>query len=239
MQAGFMILNNTSWVAVFFLFFTHFKTIGGMTFETWIPFYVFTVMVFGVVHTFFYWYTELAPRIDEGRLDNDLLTPKSPLLKILTKKMDFSAIGDLLTGPLMLAVFAPHLLADIAFMASFSIAVLVATAVWLGVMIFYHSLSFWIGSSERIAESAFHGILWPSFYPSTVFEGTPLKWLLLTIFPAYFGIYYPQAFSVSSWDLGLLALSLAGAVGFVGLGVFTFYQGLRRYESGNMMVTNV
>ena len=54
MQAGFMILNNTSWVAVVFLFFTHFKTIGGMTFEAWIPFYVFTVMVFGVVHTFFY-----------------------------------------------------------------------------------------------------------------------------------------------------------------------------------------
>jgi hypothetical protein len=52
-------------------------------------------------------------------------------------------------------------------------------------------------------------------------------------------MYYPQAFSVSSWNLGLLTLSLAGAAGFLGLGVFTFYRGLRRYESGNMMVTNV
>ena len=73
--------------------------------------------------------------------------------------MDFSAIGDLLTGPLVLAVFAPHLLADIAFIVRFTLAILIATTVWLGIMIFYNSLSFWIGSSERIAEGAFHGIL--------------------------------------------------------------------------------
>ena len=119
------------------------------------------------------------------------------------------------------------------------LAICIATIVWLGAMIFYNSLSFWIGSSERIADGAFNGIIGASLYPSAIFEGTPLKWILLTIFPAYFGIYYPQAFSVSSWDLGLLSLSLAGAAFFLGLGVFSFCRGLRRYESGNMMVTNV
>jgi ABC-2 type transport system permease protein len=239
MQAGFMILNNTIWVIVFMLFFAQFKTIGGMNFETWIPFYVFTVMLFGIVHVFFNGYWELAQRIIEGRLDNDILTPKSPLLKILTKSMSFSAIGDLCTGPIFLAIFTPHLLLDGGFIARFILMALIATLAWLGAMIFYNSLSFWIGSSERVTEGASNAILWSAFYPSNVFEGTPMKWILLTIFPAYFVIYYPQAFSVSSWDFGLLSLSLAGAVGFLGLGVFTFYRGLRRYESGNMMVTNV
>jgi ABC-2 type transport system permease protein len=234
-----MIMNNAILLGIFILFFAHFRTIGGMTFETWLPFYAFAVIVFGMVHTFFYGYSEIAPRIAEGRLDNDLLTPKSPLLKILTKDMSFSAIGDILSGLLFLGVLAPQIFANVGFVLRFLIAICIATTVRVGIMIFYHSLSFWIGSSERIADAAFQAMLGPSIYPSAIFEGTPMKWILLTIFPAYFVIYYPQAFSASSWDLGLLGLSLTGAVGFLGLGIFTFYRGLRRYESGNMMVTNV
>lgn len=113
MQAGFMIMNNAIMLVIFTLFFAHFHTIGGMNFETWLPFYIFMTMTFGVVHTFFYGYEELASRIAEGRLDNDLLTPKSPLLKILTKRMSFSAIGDMLSGPIFIAILVPHLLADL------------------------------------------------------------------------------------------------------------------------------
>ena len=46
MQTGFMILNNGIMLGVFILFFAHFKTIGGMTFDTWLPFYVFTAVTY-------------------------------------------------------------------------------------------------------------------------------------------------------------------------------------------------
>jgi ABC-2 type transport system permease protein len=65
MQAGFMILNNAIVLGIFMLFFAHFKTIGGMSFETWLPFYVFTAMVYGIVHTLFYGYEDIASRITE------------------------------------------------------------------------------------------------------------------------------------------------------------------------------
>jgi ABC-2 type transport system permease protein len=153
--------------------------------------------------------------------------------------MSFSAIGDLASGPIFLAILIPHLLLNTTYLLLLTVSLIIASAVWLGVLIFYNSLSFWIGSSERIADGALNGMIGSSLYPSGIFEGTPFKIVLLTVFPAYFGIYYPQAFSVSHWDLSLLGISLAGAVGFLSLGVFTFYRGLRRYESGNMMVTNV
>lgn len=153
--------------------------------------------------------------------------------------MSFSAIGDFLSGLVFIGYFSPHLLVDPGFLARLTIGLVIGAVAWLGVMVAYHSLGFFIGSSEKIAEGALHSLIGSTLYPPAIYEGTYMKIVLLTIFPAYFAGFYPYFFAVSNWDLRILGLSTLGAIIFATIGICVFQRGIRRYESGNLMVTNV
>jgi ABC-2 type transport system permease protein len=153
--------------------------------------------------------------------------------------MSFSAIGDFFSGIAFLAYFTPWLLLDGGFVLRYGIALLIGSIVFLGVMIAYHSLGFYLGSSEKIADGAFNGLLGGSIYPPSIYEGTFMKPILLIVFPTYFAVFYPYLFAVSNWDLRLLGYSLFGAIVFCGIGITLFQRGIKRYESGNLVMTNV
>ena len=87
-----------------------------------------------------------------GRLDAMIVTPKNILLKMVTSKMSFSAIGDLLSAPIFCLILAPHLLIDAGFLVKLLIVSIIGSITFIGVMIVYESLAFWIGSSEKFAD---------------------------------------------------------------------------------------
>jgi ABC-2 type transport system permease protein len=238
MQSGLMIVNNAFMLGIFILFFQLFPTMGGMTFEKYVPLYAMLGLVFWIVHAGFAGYERIATMIRDWWLDNVLLTPRSPLLKILVSDMQYSAIGDIASAFLFLAWFVPNYFFDIGFMIRFLLAGIIGSMVFLGIMIFYHSLGFFLSSAQGISDSAVNNMLGSTLYPPDAFSGW-IRVVYLSIFPTFWVNFFPYEFSVSEWNLPLLGICLTAAGFFLLLGTMTFRIGLRRYESGNLMVTNV
>jgi ABC-2 type transport system permease protein len=233
-----MMANNALILFIFVLWFTVFPKIGNMNgIEAYVPLYVIHLIIFGIAHIFFWWYSEIASMIKEGKLDASLLTPWHPLLKILPSKMEYSAFGDFFSGFIFLAYFTPHLFFDAWFMGRLLLVSLIGTASWLGIMIFYHSLGFFISSAEQIAEGALHGIIWWGLYPPESYGTSPLRFALLTLFPVFWIVFYPYEFTLHP-NLGLLLQIGAASLIFLSLAVYTFNRWLRKYESGNRIQNN-
>lgn len=108
---------------------------------------------------------------------------------------------------------------------------------FVGFMIMIHSLSFYVGNIGEFSRAAFEGVLGPSNYPPQIFEGTFLKFLFMTILPVYFVGFLPYELLLHFNWTGFLVL-ITASTGFFSLGVFSFYQGLKKYESGNVMGVN-
>jgi ABC-2 type transport system permease protein len=96
------------------------------------------------------------------------------------------------------------------------------------------SLAFWIGSAEAAAFQAQQAAITFSLYPGAMFHGW-IRLLLFTLIPAGFISHIPVEL-LRSFDplllVGLLAFTLFSAT----LAVAVFRLGLRRYESGNLVV---
>ena len=104
-------------------------------------------------------------------------------------------------------------------------------------MILTHSLTFWLGNASGFAYLALNAMISFALYPITLFEGSA-RLVLFTIVPAaLMGALPAQFVRHFSWTtLGELFL---GASILLGLAVAIFRLGLRRYESGSAIQTEV
>ena len=96
------------------------------------------------------------------------------------------------------------------------------------------SLAFWLGNAESAAFQAQQAVITFSIYPGAMFSGW-IRLLLFTVVPAAFISHIPVEL-LRAFD----PLLLAGLLGFTALSVVlagvVFHIGLRRYESGNLLV---
>lgn len=98
MQIIFMVINDLFFLFIWYMFFQKFPVIRGMNFQDFIPLLSIFVCIFAFMHVFFNGWGKVAFNIANGGLDNYLLLPGNPLLRILTSSMDVSAIGDFFYG---------------------------------------------------------------------------------------------------------------------------------------------
>jgi len=96
-----------------------------------------------------------------------------------------------------------------------------------------HSLAFWLGDAEGLAQELWGALINFSTYPTVIFKGA-VKVLLFTVLPAGFIAYVPvELLRQFRWSW------LGGVLGFAALMVVDstamFRAGLRRYESGNLI----
>ncbi|NDK08436.1 hypothetical protein EOM39_04295 [Candidatus Gracilibacteria bacterium] len=230
-----MIINDFMFILVWIFFFKIFKTLGGLDIGTFAILLSIMVMVFGIMHTFFNGYSKIVSMIEEGKLDSYLLLPKNLLIKLLASSMMTSAIGDLIYAFLLM-----FLIKDLTVFRVIEIIILsiIGSITFLGFLLIFISLTFYIGSSKNIIRGAFESILGPSHYPPGIFNGTILKYLFMSIIPVYY-VVFGQFELVLNFSLLLLLKLIMGSIFFLSLGVFAFYRGLKRYESGNMLNVNV
>lgn len=99
------------------------------------------------------------------------------------------------------------------------------------------SLAFWLGNASMLGQQALNAIITLALYPITLFDGTA-KLLLFTVVPAAL-IGAVPAELVREFRWATLAELLAAAGAFLGLALLVFYRGLRRYESGSAIQTQV
>jgi ABC-2 type transport system permease protein len=110
------------------------------------------------------------------------------------------------------------------------------TLLWF--MIFFHSLAFFMWSSKNLTTGMFEWILWPSHYPPWIFESSFLKYIFMSILPVYFIVFWEYNL-IKSFDINNFIILLLWSFFFLFLWIFTFYKWLKKYESGNIINTNI
>ena len=225
-----MFLNNSVWIAFWWLFFTRFPVLRGWTIEDVLTVWAISAGGFGLAHAVYGNALGLAGLIAQGQLDVWLLYPRSVLPHLLLGRMSASAIGDALFGVVVFLGFTHPSGAKIALFALLLVAV---AALYVGFSVLSASLAFWLGNASALSEQWRFAVITFSTYPDVLFEGA-VKLVLYTLIPAGFISGLPVE-ALRTMSLGTAMLAVLGCLAVLGAGVLVFYAGLRRYESGNLL----
>ena len=225
-----MFINDVLWVFFWVLYFKQFPVIRGWRLEDVIVMWASVAVSAG----FAMGVTSNALRIPvlvvQGQLDYYLTLPKDVLLHLLVSRMSVMSLGDILFGPLLFLLMVKLTWAKVALFAAASLlggTVMMAFAILSGSLIFY------LGNSQMLSETLFDAVLHFSTYPAPIFDGG-VKLLLFTLLPAGFISTLPVEL-VREFNWVRFLELLGAAAGFMALAVIVFRQGLKRYESGNLM----
>jgi ABC-2 type transport system permease protein len=229
-----MILNDAFYFVFWIIFFDRFKSVHGWNLSDMFITFGVAAASFGLGSFLFGNVMSLSDVITGGRLDYYLSLPQPVLLHVMASNAIPSGLGDVIYGCISF-LLARQLTPDAA--ARFVLAVLLATIVFVSFMVVVHSLSFWMGNAQLLSRQATNAMVTFALYPTTLFDNTA-KILLLTLVPAGVMGAVPAEF-VRSFTVERLLELLVGAVVFLFLAFFLFYRGLRRYESGSAIQTQV
>lgn len=231
MQFFGMFLNDGIWVLFWSLYFTRFPVVNGWTLQDLLIVWSVVTAAFGLAFGLFFNAIRVPELVVQGQLDYYLALPKPVLLHLLVSQFRFLNLGDALFGPMLALFFAKLSLAQLLL---YLLVVLCATGVFLGFAVLVGSLVFFLGQAEGLAGNLITVLVHFATYPTGIFS-QGVRVLLFTLIPAGLVASLPvQILRDFSWgNLGLLAL---GSATFVLLGALLFKVGLRRYESGNLMM---
>ncbi|HXJ79690.1 MAG TPA: ABC-2 family transporter protein [Candidatus Methylomirabilis sp.] len=229
-QVAAMFVNNCVWVIFWILFFTRFPVLRGWDVRDVITIWALAASGYGLAHAVYGNALHLANLIAQGQLDVWMLYPRALLSHLLLGRMSATAWGDALFG---YAVYIALVRPSPGRLCLFVALSLSAAALFVGFSVLSGSLSFFLGNSATLTEQWRMAMVTLSTYPATLFGGT-VKLVLYTLVPAAFVTYLP-IIALRDLSLAAAALTVAGSLGFLLLSAGVFYQGLRRYESGNLL----
>jgi ABC-2 type transport system permease protein len=226
-----MILNNSMLLFFWWILFSRLPTLRGWTMSQVMVLYALVAFGSGAANIVCGNAFLVARTIVRGELDYYLALPADPLVHLLVSRMSLSAWGDLLFG---LGVF---LIADPAWIRHlplFLLLGLLAGLVFVAFSVLVGSLAFWVGNADNLAAQAINALITFGIYPIEIFPSA-VQWLLYTLIPAAFIGSMPAAL-LTEFDAGQMALLVAVTAGLVLLARVVFQWGLRRYESGNLVI---
>ena len=172
----------------------------------------------------------MARIVASGHLDYYLALPADPLVHLLVSRMSLPGWGDLLFGLMVFLVAAPGRWASLPL---FLILGLIAGLILVAFSVLVGSLAFWVGQADSLASQAINAVITFSLYPVEIFPGV-VRVLLYTLIPAAFVGSIP-AVLLSDFQWERLAFLVTVSAGITLAARWVFRQGLRRYESGNLV----
>ncbi len=227
-----MVINDILWVFFWWIFFNRFPVIQGWEMRDLMVLYAIVMLSFGLASFFFHHRNKLPQLIAEGKLDFYLTLPTEELFHILISKSSAFAVGDIVFG-IVLAAFALRLEQ----WPLFLFLAIISTSVWVSFGVLTGSLAFYWGNAEETSRSLFNALTSLSSYPFPMYTGA-VRIILLTIIPAGFISGIPVEV-IREFNVTWFLIIILFAVFFFGLAILVFKRGLRRYESGNMMVGRI
>ncbi|EKE29840.1 MAG: hypothetical protein ACD_2C00088G0005 [uncultured bacterium (gcode 4)] len=234
-QAITMIISNTSFFIIWYFIFDKFWTFGWFWFRDYMILLNSVLMSFSIVHILFWWYSWISRWSTNWSLDNFLLMPRSVLFKILASWLPNSIFWDLLN-----ALILPFLIPDFwiwDFLLLFYLS-FIWWIIYISFIVTAESLSFYLWSSKELSRALHELILWPPNYPQKIFEWTIFKLLFVTIIPVYYVFYLPFNL-IENFEWKWFAILHIAAVVFVLIWYLTFKNWLKRYESWNLINSNI
>jgi len=234
-QAFGMALSNSSFIFFWWIAFSQIGgEIAGYKFEDVLFIWAVTSTGFGLGSILFANTGSLTRLIVTGELDTFLLQPCNVLLNLLCARTRLSAYGDFIYGLVIMCIFYPgNLWAWFWFVCGALICGVLLTAVTLSA----HTLSFYWGDASLVGQFATEFTINFSIYPEKIY-GPFVRALMYSIIPAGIAVHIPLRM-FHRFSLPQLLIALGGAALYCILSGMFFYRGLRRYESGNMIVTRL
>lgn len=229
-----MMLNNAMYFIIWGIFFDRFKDVRGWGLNDMYVTFGITASAFGIVSILFGNAFNLGDIITRGRLDYYLSLPRPVLLHALASRTIASGFGDFTYGFVSFAVSGFFSWDGL---VRFILAILLSAVVFASFLVLVQSLAFWMGNATNLTNMAVNAMLTFAIYPITLFDSTA-KLILFTIIPAALMGAVPADFTRAfTWEV--LAQLLAGSVAFLLASIAIFRLGLRRYESGSGIQTEV
>lgn len=167
--------------------------------------------------------------IVDGNLDIYLTKPKHSLISTLTSRSILSAMGDLVFG-IVVGIIAVKFnpLKILLLLVLGIIAGVLTTSIITCVKL----LSFWLGDISNATQKYTHSLfITLTIYPEQMFPNV-IKFIMYTVIPAAYVSHVPIRLMKNITVAGIVTMLLA-TLFFVGLMLFLYSKGLKRYESGN------
>lgn len=226
-----MFLNNLSFAIFWWLLIEKVGSIGGYGYKEIMLLWAIASSAFGVAVIFFGNLMRLVDIIVKGELDSYLLQPKNVLINVLMSKSQISGWGDVIYGIILIVVLFPF---QWKIFGLFILLSLLSAFLFVSVGVTAASMTFFFGQFKSIADWVFDFLISFSIYPETIYQGF-IRFLLFSLIPAGFFTMIPaRLINHFSMNLFLLYIIVVGI--WVAFAFFIFNIGLRRYESGNLMV---
>lgn len=225
-QVTVMIVNDIVWVIFWALLFNRVGDLRGWGFDEIVLLFSVLTTAGGIVLGLFNNVRRIGELASTGGLDAILALPTSPLLTLMTRRIETVNVGDLAFGVALFLVAGDPTPARLAI---FCFGVVCATLVLSGFLILMGSASFVVSRNEA-SELGFHAILLFANYPVDIFTGYT-RFFLYGVVPAGFVSTVPAKL-IGDFSPGWAAALLVVAVGVATLGWLAFTLGLRRYTSG-------
>ncbi|HSX28014.1 MAG TPA: ABC-2 family transporter protein [Candidatus Saccharimonadales bacterium] len=231
-----MIINNSAVMVVLVLFYAQFGNVHGWGFKDSLFVFGVNAIAFGGTQLLFgnMIGNNLGERIVDGNLDTYMLFPQDTLFHLSIRRIDISGLGDILSG-LSYVLLSGYLNSWHALLLP--IGVVAAMAVLYGGSLLVQSLTFWFAGLRSYGGVYTSTVTMTANWPRNAFTGLS-KVVLLGVFPALFTVYLPAQL-VTRFEWSALGLVVAFAVAINIAGRLVFARGLKRYESGNLVTTNL
>jgi ABC-2 type transport system permease protein len=229
-----MMLNNSAFIFFWWILFNNVENIGGYSFKDEMAIFALMSSGFGLCYIVFGNVGSITRMIMNGELDSYLLQPKDPLVNILCSKTAASAWGDFLYGIITFILFNSFEIRSILMFLLFCItsALLIAS-----VLVTAHSLSFYAGNVEGFAQLIMEFLITFGTYPEGIFSNG-MRVILYAVIPVGFMIFVPIEIIKGISPVMLLGV-FAVALVWIVIAYAMFYKGLKKYESGNLIISKL
>ncbi len=225
----FMVLNNACMLVQWVVLFSIKSNMGGYTFKQVLLLWGMAAGVYGVSHFFFKKCFSLSDTINSGKLDAYIVQPKNILISTITSDIEVSALGDMLFAIIVYFIYGFTPLGFFLFIFFLITGGLMLTAI----SIILHSLSFWFSNADMVADVGNSLMINFATYPDGIFKGIT-KWLLYTLIPVGIANYIPVKV-ITEFNPLLFTINICVCIILIILANMTFYKGLKRYASSNLM----
>lgn len=228
-----MMLNNVTFFVIWYLFMKTTGPINGWTNTDVFAMLGVSMLIFGIVNSFFRGIVDIPQFVVRGSFDSVLLSPVNTFIKTAGASFSITAIGDFLMG-LGIAVYYVFISKfDLMTVALFFIGIIFGSITFLCVRLLCSLVVFFMYDGEAISNQLFELFLRPGLYPGAIFP-TKLRIFFMTIVPALLTSAVPIDIVKQDSILLLFTSFVINSI-WVFITYAVFRSAVRRYESGNLL----
>lgn len=186
----------------------------------------------GTIEAFFYGLREIPKYVETGQLDVFLIQPRNLLLNIAISKSDPEALGELIIG-IVFIYLSGYLFISLWSFLSLILLMIIGIIFMFSLMLYLSCLSFYIRNSKDFIRELSLNAFIIATNPNSAYKGF-FKIITCTILPLAYLSFFPIEY-VRTGNIYYFLITCCGTILFFVIACFIFWNGVKKYESGNVI----